>query len=75
MSLFRLRSSGNALGRSTAAHPWRTIFAWVLVAVGIYALAGSIGGTPQDNWNIPDARAQVGIDQLRAHTPGAGNVW
>jgi uncharacterized membrane protein YdfJ with MMPL/SSD domain len=37
------------LGRSTAAHPWRTIFAWVLIAVGIYALAGSIGGTPQDN--------------------------
>ncbi len=62
------------LGRSTAAHPWRTIFAWLLVAVGIYALAGSIGGTPQDNWDIPHARAQVGIDQLREHTPGAGNA-
>jgi putative drug exporter of the RND superfamily len=62
------------LGRSTAAHPWRTIFAWVLVAVGVYALAGSIGGTPQDNWDIPAARAQVGIDQLREHTPGAGNA-
>jgi RND superfamily putative drug exporter len=62
------------LGRSTAAHPWRTIFAWLLAAVGIYALAGSIGGTPQDNWDIPNARAQVGIDQLREHTPGAGNA-
>jgi RND superfamily putative drug exporter len=62
------------LGRSTAAHPWRTIFAWLLVAVGIYALAGSIGGTPQDNWDIPNARAQVGIDQLREHTPGAGDA-
>ncbi len=62
------------LGRITAAHPWRTISAWILVAVGIFALAGSIGGTPQDNWNIPDARAQVGIDQLRAHDPGAGNA-
>ncbi len=62
------------LGRSTAAHPWRTIFAWVLVAVGVYALAGSVGGTPQDNWDIPAARAQVGIDQLREHTPGAGNA-
>ena len=62
------------LGRSTAAHPWRTIFAWLLVAVGVYALAGSIGGTPQDNWDIPNARAQVGIDQLREHTPGAGNA-
>src|SRR3954451_6063653 len=62
------------LGRSTAAHPWRTIFAWVLVALGIYALAGSVGGTPQDNWDIPHARAQVGIDQLREHSPGAGNA-
>jgi putative drug exporter of the RND superfamily len=62
------------LGRSTAAHPWRTIFAWVLVAVGVYALAGSVGGTAQDNWDIPAARAQVGIDQLREHTPGAGNA-
>ena len=34
----------------------------------VFALAGSFGGTPQDNWNIPDARAQVGIDQLREHT-------
>jgi RND superfamily putative drug exporter len=62
------------LGRSTAAHPWRTIFAWVLIAVGVYALAGSVGGTTQDNWDIPGARAQVGIDQLREHTPGAGNA-
>ncbi len=62
------------LGRSTAAHPWRTISAWVLAAIGIFALAGSIGGTPQDNWDIPAARAQVGIDQLREHTPGAGNA-
>ena len=62
------------LGRTTAAHPWRTISAWILVAVGIFALAGSIGGTPQDNWDIPAARAQVGIDQLRDHTPGAGNA-
>ncbi len=62
------------LGRATAAHPWRTISAWLLVAVAVFALAGSIGGTPQDNWDIPNARAQVGIDQLREHTPGAGNA-
>jgi RND superfamily putative drug exporter len=64
----------HGLGRSTAAHPWRTILTWLLVAVGVYALAGSIGGTPQDNWDIPHARAQAGIDQLREHTPGAGNA-
>ncbi len=62
------------LGRSTAAHPWRTISAWVLLAGVVFALAGSVGGTPQENWDIPDARAQVGIDQLREHTPGTGDA-
>ena len=62
------------LGRSTAAHPWRTISAWALVAAVVVALASSFGGTPQEDWDIPDARAQAGIDQLRAHTPGTGNA-
>ena len=62
------------LGRCTAAHPWRTISAWVLVAVAVAGLAAAFGGTPQDDYDIPGARAQVGIDQLRAHLPGAGNA-
>jgi RND superfamily putative drug exporter len=62
------------LGHLTAAHPWRTISAWLLVAVAAFALAGSFGGTPQDDWDVPGARAQAGIDQLREHTPGAGNA-
>jgi RND superfamily putative drug exporter len=62
------------LGRSTAAHPWRTFAAWLVVAVAVLGLAGSLGGTPQDDWDIPGAQAQRGIDLLRAHTPGAGNA-
>ena len=62
------------LGYSTAAHPWRTISAWLVVAVAFVGLASAFGGTPQDNWNIPGAPAQTGIDQLREHTPGAGNA-
>ena len=62
------------LGYSTAAHPWRTISAWLVVAVAFVGLASAFGGTPQDNWNIPGAAAQTGIDQLREHTPGAGNA-
>ena len=62
------------LGRSAAAHPWRTISAWVLIVLAIAGLAATIGGTPQDDYNVPGARAQVGIDQLRAHLPGAGNT-
>ena len=62
------------LGHTTAAHPWRTISAWMLVAAAVFALAAAFGGTPQEDWDIPDARAQVGIDQLREHTPDAGNA-
>jgi len=62
------------LGRTTAGHPWRTIFAWLLVAAAVFALSGSLGGTPQDDWDIPGAPAQAGIDRLREHTPGAGNA-
>ncbi|NPC42628.1 MMPL family transporter [Nocardioides sp. zg-1230] len=62
------------LGRSTAAHPWRTICAWIVLAAAALALAATVGGTPQENWDVPGARAQVGVDQLREHTPGAGNA-
>jgi RND superfamily putative drug exporter len=60
------------LGSGSAAHPWRTIFAWVLVAISVVALSSTFGGTPQDNYDVPDARAQKGVDQLREHLPEAG---
>jgi RND superfamily putative drug exporter len=62
------------LGRWTGLHPWRTIGAWLLVAGTLGGLAATLGGTPQDDYDVPGARAQVGIDQLRAHLPGAGNA-
>jgi RND superfamily putative drug exporter len=68
------RSRLYRLGRGAAAHPWRTLCAWVLIALAVAGLAATVGGTPQDDYNIPGARAQVGIDQLRAHLPGAGTT-
>ena len=62
------------LGYSTAAHPWRTISAWLVVVVAAFALAGSFGGTTHDDYDIPDARAQAGIEQLRAHVPDGGGA-
>ncbi|KRF28780.1 MMPL family transporter [Phycicoccus sp. Soil802] len=62
------------LGHGAAAHPWRTLGAWVVLALVVVGLAATIGGTPQDDYNVPGARSQVGIDQLRAHLPGAGNT-
>lgn len=62
------------LGHLTAAHPWRTISAWLVLGAVFFGLAGAFGGTPHDNWDIPGAQAQEGIDLLREHTPGAGNA-
>ncbi|MEP9365352.1 MMPL family transporter [Nocardioides sp. CN2-186] len=62
------------LGYQTAAHPWRTISAWVVVVIAAFGLAGSFGGTFHDDYDIPAARAQAGIEQLRAHVPDGGGA-
>jgi putative drug exporter of the RND superfamily len=62
------------LGGSAAAHPWRTISAWVLVAAATVALAGSFGGTPQDDYDVSGARAQAGVEMLRDHAPAMGGA-
>jgi RND superfamily putative drug exporter len=50
------------LGGSAAAHPWRTILAWVLVAAAVTTAAAAFGGTTQDDCTVEDARGQVGIE-------------
>jgi len=62
------------LGRGAALHPWRTLALWALAATAVFALGSAAGGTPHDNWDVPNAPAQHGIDLLRAHVPGAGNA-
>ncbi|NUR07392.1 MAG: MMPL family transporter, partial [Nocardioidaceae bacterium] len=62
------------LGLATAGHPWRTISAWLVVAVVALGLAATVGGTPHDDYDVPGAKAQQGIELLRDHTPGAGNA-
>ena len=62
------------LGLGAAAHPWRTISAWLVVVVVALGLAAVGGGTPKDDYDVPDARAQVGVDQLREHLPGGGGA-
>ena len=58
------------LGRSSAAHPWRVIGAWVLLVATATALASSFGAPMRDDWDVPGARAQQGIDLLREHGVG-----
>ena len=60
------------LGSVAAAHPWRTISAWLLAVIAAFTAATAFGGTPHDDYDIPGARAQVGVEQLRDHFPGSG---
>lgn len=62
------------LGGSAAAHPWRTICAWVVIAAALFGVAGTLGGDTQENWNVSEARAQVGIETLREHFPAMGGA-
>ncbi|HEY7717590.1 MAG TPA: MMPL family transporter, partial [Pedococcus sp.] len=63
------------LGHGAAAHPWRTLAAWLLATAAVLGLAAAFGGTPQDDYDVPGARAQVGVEMLRDHVPGAGNAY
>jgi putative drug exporter of the RND superfamily len=62
------------LGRFSAGHPWRALALWGAVLTAVIGLAATLGGPAQENWDIPDARAQQGIDLLREHLPAAGNA-
>ncbi|GAA0733965.1 MMPL family transporter [Dactylosporangium roseum] len=57
------------LGGAAAAHPWRTIGAWLIVLVALTALSTGFGGTPHDDYNVPGTESQAGTEFLREHFP------
>jgi RND superfamily putative drug exporter len=57
------------LGGAAAAHPWRTIGAWLIALVAFTALSVGFGGTPHDDYNIPGTQSQAGTEFLRAKFP------
>ncbi|MBL7259939.1 MMPL family transporter [Paractinoplanes lichenicola] len=57
------------LGGAAAAHPWRTIGAWLLVLVALTGVSVAFGGTPQDDYNVPGTESQAGTEFLREHMP------
>ncbi len=60
------------IGGSAAARPWRTIAIWIALLVATFGLAGTLGGTMQDDYDVPAAPAQAGTDLLRAQFPEMG---
>ncbi len=62
------------LGRFAATHPWRTFAVWLVLAVAVFGVAGAVGGQTQEDWDVPAAPAQQGLDLLREHLPASGNT-
>ncbi len=59
-------------GRSAAVHPWRVLFAWLVVVIAVVGLKGSIGGSTSDSFKIPGTESQKGIDLLNDRFPSQG---
>lgn len=57
------------LGGASAAHPWRTVCAWLVVMTAAFGLAAIAGGSTHDEFNIPGMRYQVGTEFLKKHLP------
>lgn len=63
------------LGGAAAAHPWRTLAAWLVALVAATGLSLAAGGTPHDDYDVPGIPSQAGKDFLAEHLPdlaGAG---
>lgn len=58
-----------ALARACARHAWRTIGAWVVVAIVIVGAVATFGGTLVDEFTIPDSDAQRATDLLEQRFP------
>ena len=57
------------LGRASARHGWRTVFAWVAATVAIVAATATLGGTLVDEFTIPNSDAQRAVDLLEQRFP------
>jgi putative drug exporter of the RND superfamily len=57
------------VARSCARHHWRTIGAWLAVAVAIVGASQTIGGTLVDEFSIPNSDAQRATDLLKSRFP------
>jgi putative drug exporter of the RND superfamily len=57
------------LGRRCAAHPFRTIGVWVVIAVAVFAWDGAAGGEPTNDYRVPGVESQHASDTLADQFP------
>ena len=60
------------LGEWCARHFVIVVIAWLVALVALQIVSRSVGGTYSDNFTLPQAQSQKGLDVLKAHDPQAG---
>jgi RND superfamily putative drug exporter len=65
-----LRRLGEWCGRHYAV----VIVLWLVALAGLQAAQSTLGGTYSDDFALPEAQSQQGLDVLNAHAPGAGGA-
>ncbi|SMQ13952.1 putative drug exporter of the RND superfamily [Streptomyces sp. Ag82_O1-12] len=60
------------LGEWCARHFALVIIAWLVALVALQVVSREFGGEYSDNFSLPQAQAQKGLDVLKAHDPQAG---
>ncbi|AMW08356.1 transporter [Streptomyces qaidamensis] len=60
------------LGEWCARHFVIVIVAWLVALVALQVVSREFGGSYSDDFSLPQAQAQKGLDVLKAHDPQAG---
>jgi putative drug exporter of the RND superfamily len=62
------------LGRTSARHPFRVLGMWLVGAVAVLALQGSVGGEFDNSERVPGVESQHAADVLNDRFPGQGGM-
>ncbi|MFF1439009.1 MMPL family transporter [Streptomyces sp. NPDC058295] len=60
------------LGAWCARHFVIVIVAWIVAVIALQAVNRSVGGTYEDNFQLPGVQSTEGLDVLKEHDPQAG---
>ncbi|MZF88167.1 MMPL family transporter [Streptomyces sp. SID5643] len=60
------------LGEWCARHFVTVVIAWLVALVALQVVSREFGGSYSDDFSLPQAQAQKGLDVLKAHDPQAG---
>ena len=62
------------LGRTSARHPFRVLGVWLVAAIAVMALKGSVGGQFDNSQRVPGVESQHAVDVLHDRFPSQGGL-